>query len=165
MSDWRPMLRRFSTYVVSFVLLVFLVVPAWANYQAGMDAYDRGDYVTAFREWQPLAVQGDAEAQTSLGTMYSAGHGVPQDFQQALFWFRLAAKQGYAMACTKLGLLYERGNGVTQDAVLAQAWYILGAARGDRLGAEYRDALAKQMTPVELFRAQEQAREWRRRSK
>ena len=64
------------------------------------------------------------------------------------------------MAQTKLGLMYERGNGVMQDVVLAHKWYILGAASGDTLGAEHRDALAKQMTPAQIFRAKELAREW-----
>ena len=63
------------------------------------------------------------------------------------------------MAQTKLGLMYERGNGVPQDVVLAQKWYILGAANGDKLGAEHRDALAKQMTPAQMFQAQQRARE------
>ena len=63
------------------------------------------------------------------------------------------------MALTKLGLMYERGNGVTQDFILAHKWYILGAANGDKLGAEFRDALAKRMTPAQIFQAQQRALE------
>jgi TPR repeat protein len=96
-----------------------------------------------------------------LGTLYLTGHGVPQDYPQALFWFRVAANHGNAMAQTKLGLMYERGNGVTQDIVLAHKWYIVGAASGDKVGAEHRDALAKHMTPAQIFRAKELAREWK----
>ena len=32
-----------------------------------MEAYDREDYATALKEWQPLAEQGDAYAQVQLG--------------------------------------------------------------------------------------------------
>ena len=193
MSDQRTMPRRFtSTLVLSFV---FLAAPAWADFQAGMDASNRGDYATALREWRPLAelgiapaqfnlgllyangqgvpqdyvqarqwyekaaIQGDALAQLNLGDIYGNGKGVPEDFQLALHWFRLSANQGNAMAQTKLGLMYERGKGVPQDVVLAQKWYILGAANGDKLGAEHRDALAKQMTPAQMFQAQQRARE------
>ena len=64
------------------------------------------------------------------------------------------------MALTELGLMYERGNGVTQDFVLAYKWYTLGTASGDKLGAELRDALAKRMTPAQIFQAQQLVREW-----
>jgi TPR repeat protein len=184
---------RFPIAVV--LSIVCFVVPALADYKAGEDAYNRGDYATALREWRPLAelgiapaqfnlgllyangqgvpqdyvqarqwyekaaIQGDALAQLNLGVIYGNGKGVPEDYQLALYWFRLSANQGNAMAQTKLGLMYERGNGVPQDVVLAQKWYILGAANGDKLGAEHRDTLAKQMTPAQIFQAQQRARE------
>jgi TPR repeat protein len=150
---------RFITALV--LSLVCLVVPAWADFQAGMDAYNRGDYATSLREWRPLAEQRDADAEFNLGTLYDFGRGVPQDYKIAVYWFRLSANQGNAMALTKLGLMYERGNGVPQDLVLAHKWYILGAAHGDKLGAELRDTLAKRMTAAQLFQAQQRAREWK----
>jgi TPR repeat protein len=61
--------------------------------------------------------------------------------------------------------MHERGNGVTQDVVLAYKWYILGAANGDELGAVLRDALAKRMTPAQIFKAQQRAREWKPKGK
>jgi TPR repeat protein len=186
---------------IAFVLLVvYLATPAWADYIAGMDAYYRGDYATAMREWSPLAnlglaaaqfhlgqlyangegvpqdyvqarqwyekaaLQGDSSAQMHLGVLYENGNGVPKDYQLALFWYRLSVNHGNAMTPTRLGRMYEHGNGVTKDVVQAQKWYILGAARGDKLGAELRDALAKQMTPAQLFQAQQLAREWKPRS-
>jgi TPR repeat protein len=189
-------------FIIALVLLIVgLASPAWADYQAGEEAYHRGDYATALREWQPLAelgiaaaqfnlgllyangqgvpqnyvqarqwyekaaVQGEALAQLNLGVIYGNGKGVPEDYQLALYWFRLSANQGNAMALTKLGLMYERGNGVTQDFVLAHKWYILGAANGDKLGAELRDALAKRMTPAQIFQAQQRAREWKPKGK
>ena len=42
----------------------------------GFNAYEGGDYATALREWKPLAEQGDASAQYSLGVMYKKGQGV-----------------------------------------------------------------------------------------
>jgi TPR repeat protein len=157
MSDQHPLPLRFtSTLVLS---MVCLAVPAWADYQAGMNAYNSGDHATALREWRTLAEQGDADAQVNLGVLYDNGQGVPKDYKTAVYWFRLSANQGNAMAQSKLGLMYERGNGVPQDVVLAQKWYILGAANGDKQGAELRDALAKQMTPAQIFQAQQRALE------
>ncbi len=57
-----------------------LAVPAWADFQAGRDAHNSGDYATAMRKWRPLAEQRDAEAQDFIGTLYFEGWGVPQDY-------------------------------------------------------------------------------------
>jgi TPR repeat protein len=64
------------------------------DFQDGLEAAQRGDFETAFREWQPLSEQGNAEAQFSLGFMYRRGDGVPQDYVQAHMWANLAAAQG-----------------------------------------------------------------------
>ena len=60
MSDDRSMALRFPIALVLSVIC--LAAPAWADYQAGMDAYNGGDYATALREWRPLAEQGDPRA-------------------------------------------------------------------------------------------------------
>jgi TPR repeat protein len=115
--------------------VVFLAVPAWADYQgyqAGMDAYHRGDYATAVREWGPLAVQGNPGAQFNLGQLYLKGHGVPQDYVLARQWFEKAAVQGQAAAQYNLGLLYDSGQGVPQDYLQARQWYAKAAVQGAR---------------------------------
>ncbi len=61
------------------------------EFQAAKEAYERGDYDTALKELRPLADQGDATAQNSLGNMYFFGRGVPQDYDKAIRWYRLAA--------------------------------------------------------------------------
>ena len=40
----------------------------------------------------------NADAQNNLGVMYENGHGVSQDYAQAMAWYRKAADQGYAEA-------------------------------------------------------------------
>ena len=84
--------------ILSVLLLSLLVGnPAFsADFQKGVDAYDRRDYATALREWKPLAEQGNADAQFNLGLMYEKGWGVPQDYKTAMKWYRLAAEQGDA---------------------------------------------------------------------
>ena len=47
--------------------------------------------------------------------MFLEGLGVPQDYTEAVNWFRKAAEQGYAQAQYKLGVMYDEGLGVTQD--------------------------------------------------
>jgi len=181
--------------------LVCLAVPAWADFQAGMDAKNRGDFAKALREWRPLAEQGEAgaqvglgwlytngqgvpqdyaqarywyekaatqgnqQAQVNLGTFYNLGHGVPQDYLKALGWFRLAADQGNALAQVKLGAMYEDGKGVLRDLVQAYKWYYLASTTGDKVGAQLRENLAKQMIPAQIVEAQELVRVWKQKAK
>ncbi|MXZ50206.1 MAG: sel1 repeat family protein, partial [Rhodobacteraceae bacterium] len=78
--------------------LVFRQVPrilaSTQDINVGVEAYKRGDYETALREWHPLAEQGEVEAQFILGLMYGNGEGVPQDYGEAEKWWRLSAEQG-----------------------------------------------------------------------
>ena len=58
-----------------------------ADIQKGFTAYKSGDYATALREWEPLAEQGNANTQYTLGLMYHEGLGVPQNDKSAVKWF------------------------------------------------------------------------------
>jgi uncharacterized protein len=58
---------------------------------------------------QDLAAnQGYALAQYGLGFMYTNGQGVPQDYVEAVKWYRLAAEQGHAVAQGSLDRLAAR---------------------------------------------------------
>jgi len=76
------------------------------------------------------AEAGDAEAQFNLGASYEFGLGVPQDYKEAVKWYRLAADQGHADAQFNLGYMYDRGYGVLQDYKEAVNWYRLAAEQG-----------------------------------
>ena len=78
------------------------------DFGKGLVAAQSGDFATALKEWQPLAEQGNATAQSNLGVMYYNGKGVIQDYAEAFKWYRLAAEQGYATAQSNLGVMYER---------------------------------------------------------
>ena len=143
------------------VVVVLVAAPAWAaDFEAGAEAYLRGDYATALKELRPLAEQGDVNAQFTLGLMYTKGRGVPQDYKEAVRWYRLAAAQGDAKAQYGLGVMYVEGWGVPQNNVLAHMWYNLAAAQGDELARKLRDIRAARMTPPQLAEAQRLAREW-----
>ncbi len=137
-----------------------------ADFQTGLDAYDRDDYATALKEWRPLADQGHAKAQYNLGVMYDDGEGVAQDYAEAVKWYRLAAEQGHASAQNNLAVMYEDGKGVTQDYVQAHKWYNLAAA-GSSPGEDRdrtvknRDTVEAKMTPAQVAEAQRFAREWK----
>ncbi len=142
-----------------------LLAPAWADFQAGLEAADRGDYHTAVKEFQLSAKWGDVKARYNLGVMYQLGLGVPQDDQEAVRWYRLAAEQGDASAQFKLGVMYDKGKGVLKDYVLAHMWMNLAAAKGVKEAVKGRDLLEILMTPDQIAQAQRLAREWKAKGK
>jgi hypothetical protein len=142
---------------------------ASAQFRLGQ-LYDEGtgvpkDYGQAKEWFEKAAKQGHVGAQIDLGTLYLQGQGAPQSDQMALFWLSRAAEQGHALAFAKLGWMSEQGRGVLQDFIQAHKWYNLAAANGHGKAAEYRDALAKQMTPAQIAEAQKLAREWKPKEK
>ncbi len=92
------MKRTWLSLSVVVGLVFVLAPPAWADFQAGVDAYNDGDYDTALKEFRPLAERGKAVAQWSLGIMFERGRSVPQDYVQAYRWYTLAASQGDDLA-------------------------------------------------------------------
>ena len=105
-------MTKFLLYIPLLVGLLLIPALGWADFQAGQDAYERGDHDTALKEWRPLADQGDVKAQFNLGVMYQLGQGVPQDYAEAAKWYRLAADQGFAPAKFNLASMYIKGQGV-----------------------------------------------------
>ena len=121
------------TLIIIPVLLFSLLlgVPSYsADFNKGLTAAQSGDWATALKEWKPLAEEGNAVAQNNLGLMYENGWGVPQDYKEAVYWYRLAVEQGYAIAQYNLGLMYEKGKGVPQDYKEAARLYRLAAEQG-----------------------------------
>ena len=117
------------------------------------------DYKTAVKWYRRAAEQGNATAQSNLGLMYDKGEGVSQDYKTAVKWYRHAAEQGDASAQSNLGLMYYEGKGVLQDNVYAHMWGNISASNGIDEGRELRDSVAKRMTPSQIEKAQDLARE------
>jgi uncharacterized protein len=112
---------------VVFALTLALAAPALADVKTGVDAWSRGDYPAALKEWRPLAINGDADAQFNLGQAYKLGRGVPLDLTQAEEWYRKAALQGHAQAEDNYGLvMFQNGN-----RQKAMTWIEKSATRGE----------------------------------
>ena len=111
------------------------------------------------------AEKGDADAQVTLGAMYETAQGVPQDFAEAVRWYRKSADQGNASAQACLGAMFDAGRGVPQDYVSAHMWYNIAASRASGAGqkryAAARDVVAEKMTAQQIAEARRRAREWK----
>lgn len=79
---------------VLLVLILCSPTIAQADFEDGLSASHKGDYVTAFREFRSLAEKGHSKAQLHLGIMYEMGLGVKQDYPEASKWYQQAAIQG-----------------------------------------------------------------------
>ena len=115
---------------------------------------------SALEDVRTCAEQGDAGAQYNLGYMYTRGGDLPEDYAEAVRWYRLAAEQGDVNAQYNLGAMYGNGDGVPEDIVFAYMWWNLAAAQGDEVAQENKDIIEQQMTRAQIAEAQRLSREW-----
>ena len=130
-----------------------LSTPAQADTKAGVDAWTRGDFPAAVREWQTSVAKGDADAMFNLGQAYKLGKGVPQDLAKAEELFGRAAALGHLQASDNYGLLlFQRGEKAralpfiraAADRGDPRAQYLLGIAHfnGDLVPKDWPRAYA-----------------------
>jgi len=84
----------------------------------------------ALQQLRTLGTEGEGAAQYNLGLIFENGTGVPQDYAEAVRWYRKAADQGLANAQYSLGYIYAGGQGVPQDYAEAMLWYRKAADQG-----------------------------------
>lgn len=143
--------------LLTLVLAVVSAAPVWAGFEEGIAAYERGDYAATLNEWRPLAKQGDPTAQHHLGWLYIIGRGVPQDFEEAVRWFRKAEEQGDRDAQTNLGSLYLLGDRLPRDYTEALKWLRAAADQGQplaqtKLGIMYQNGEGVSQDRVQAYK-------------
>jgi hypothetical protein len=108
----------FGFYIFLFPSLLF------ADFNSGKQAFDAGDYRTAFSEWKTSADQGDADSQFELGKLYEEGLGTIQDFVLAHAYFNLAASSGHKDARIARNQIPEKMSKeeLTEARGLARRW-------------------------------------------
>ena len=150
-----------ATFCLTIAVLLGSVGVSWsADFDKGRAAYKRGDYATALLELTPLAEQGNGDAALTLASMYwFGGKGVPVDKKAMIKWYRVAAEQGNIFALSALGMNYKDGEGVPKDNVYAHMWLSIAESLGHNMVAETRDGIARQMSPSQIKKAKDLARE------
>jgi TPR repeat protein len=162
----QPMTSKRKSRVFAACLVLMLPGSAAAPAASLEDAViraQRPEHATATSVFF-LAAQGNAHAQTILGSMYAEGRGVPQNYAEAAAWYWRAAEQGNPAAQYRLGLLFDKGLGVPLDDIEAYKWLNLAVAGAAPREREYwlkiRDAVAWKLTRSELAQAQWLALQW-----
>ncbi len=121
------MKNRIKAVLVSIFLLMVAVPAAWADFAAGLRAYESHDYAAAL---QLRKADGGPDACYVLGIMYYKGEGVTADKTEAIRWLRRSAEKGNVRAAYNLGMIYDKGDGVHQDLKEAAKWYRKAAEKG-----------------------------------
>ena len=116
----------------------FLIAgPLLADVKDGVDAWGRGDYEAAVREWIEPARAGDPDAQFNLAQALRLGRGVDTDLVQAEAFYAQAAAQGHLKAADNYGILLFQND--KRDQAMP---YIAAAARRGDPRAQYLQGLA-----------------------
>ena len=80
--------------------------------------------VKTFEKDKAKANLGDADGQFGVGLWYAKGVGVPENMNQAVYWWKLAAMQGHPLAQLNMGYSHTMGvGGTTKDFSQAVIWF------------------------------------------
>jgi TPR repeat protein len=125
-----PKLIQSLLTIAALLCLLNVQVSFAGPLEDGIKAAERGDFESARQLWEPLAEQGNANAQLLVGRLYERGEGVNQNYNEALKWYRLAAAQGNNFARLVVGSFYYAGRGVTKNYEEAFKWFLKAAEGG-----------------------------------
>ncbi len=141
-------LLKKSLFLSLLSIVTFTSSPVLADVKDGVDAWSRGEYDVAVREWRPEALNGNADAQFNLGQAYKLGRGVEANLNTALDWYKRAADQGHLQAGDSYGhLLHYQGR--VSDAI---PYLERSSARGE--------PRSQYLFATELFNGNHVSKDW-----
>ena len=94
------------------------------------DAFGRGDYAAAARDWNTAATQGNGAAMYNLGVMALTGKGAPKSPEAAAKWFKASAEAGHSGGMVNWGLCRLNGFGTAKDETAGFDWIQKAANKG-----------------------------------
>jgi TPR repeat protein len=117
--------------LAAFLVVLLPTLTANAGVDDGKKAFMAANYAQAWKELNPLAKAGNAEAQYLLGVMYSHGRGIKGNEAESARWYEAAARQGHPEAAFNLGfMLYQQ-----EKFAEAAPWLKLAADQGNGMAA------------------------------
>tara|TARA_B110000444_G_C18705988_1_gene531329 strand:+ start:318 stop:644 length:327 start_codon:yes stop_codon:yes gene_type:complete len=106
-----------NAFRLALICLVFYTSTSYGQshnveFKKGWAAVKQGDFLRASKILEPIAKQGDSNAQYVLGYLYERGKGVSKNLKKAAAWYELSAVQGNRQSQFAFGSLYAFGDGV-----------------------------------------------------
>ena len=114
--------------------------PPSERFREGVEAYDKGDFSTAFKIWLPLAQQADLAAMRNVALLLRTGKGVQRDPARALWFYEEAGSKGFALAQVNAAFMHLEGDGVPKNLEAAAFWFHAAARAGSPI-AQYNLAV------------------------
>jgi uncharacterized protein len=147
-SGSMKMLSLATKSAIAALMLGIAAQPVLADVKTGVDAWTRGEYDKAVKEWRDPALKGDADAQFNMGQAYKLGRGVKADLDVAADWYLRAARQGHMQASDAYGhLMHYRGK-------VAEALPYLQSS------ADRGEARSQYLLATELFNGTNTEKDW-----
>lgn len=97
---------------------------------SGVAAFEAKEFRRSLQLLQPLAENGNPEAQYRLAVQFQAGLGVVPNELKAYEWMREAARQNHALAMHGLGIMFLYGECVEKNEREAAVWLQRAADQG-----------------------------------
>lgn len=97
-------------------------------------ASDQCDMNNIIKLYEDAINNNNYKAMYLLGDKYYSGYKIEQDYDLAMFYFRMAARFNYSKAEFNIGKMYENGFGIIKSYEKAIEWYKLAFTHGDVQG-------------------------------
>ena len=94
-------------------------------------ASDQCDMNNIIKLYEDAINNNNYKAMYLLGDKYYSGYKIEQDYDLAMFYFRMAARYNYGRAEFNIGKMYESGLGVIKSYEKAIEWYKLASTHGE----------------------------------
>jgi TPR repeat protein len=114
----------------SFQVATRSAAPGQDLVASAREAFGRGDYRSALRDWTAAAAQGNGAAMYNLGVMSLTGKGAPKDVAAAAKWFKASAEAGHSGGMVNWGLCRLNGFGTAKDEAAGFQWIQKAADKG-----------------------------------
>ena len=111
-------------FLASGTAIAFDQEETYTNLTPGKDMLDPGRLSELLRN-------NDVRAMNNIALLWAKGFDGKQNFEEALKWWKEAAKRGYTVAMNNIGLLYANGHGVQQNYIEAFNWWHQSAYLGN----------------------------------
>lgn len=136
-------------------LFILIIISGCGDSDDPKVLFEQGKYEKAYNLWEPLADDGDPQAQNYIGIHHYLGLGKKRDYKSAKQWFEKAAGNGFADAQYNLGVMYENGQSVKQNYVTAYMWFYLANKNGNRNAAKRMQSMSDdhKLFPNQMNRA------------